>query len=187
MNFKLVRNGVIVVAHPDDETLWCAGLVLRYPGRFQVICCSIPRRDPIRAWKFYDACHRLGVSRARVLPVIEPDASSGFDHLSMLELSEFDCIVTHNVIGEYGHTQHVSLHNYVRSRWSERMFTIGYGLPPAGVKIELTGEEAHRKLSALQCYDHTSPSDGRPKWEALLQRYGNEYDLNTEHYIGLSD
>ncbi len=185
MNFRNVRNGVIVVAHPDDETLWCGGLVLRYPARFQVICCSIPQRDPIRAWKFYDACYRLGVRRSRVLPVTEPDASSGFGHLpSMLDLSDFDCIVTHNAIGEYGHKQHISVHDYVRSRWADRMVSIGYGLPPGdNAKIVLNVEENTRKRLALQCYDHTSPSDGRPKWEALLQRYGKQYDLSVEYYV----
>ncbi len=183
MNLRNVRNGVLVVAHPDDETLWCGGLLLRYHTNFQVICCSIPRRDPIRAWKFYDACHRLAIRRARILPVIEPDASSNFDHLSMLDLSEFDCIVTHNAVGEYGHKQHVSVHEYVRSRWADRMISIGYGLPPGETKVVLTAEESRRKQLALQCYDHTSSSDRKPKWEALLQRYGTQYDLNTEYYI----
>jgi hypothetical protein len=37
-------------------------------------------------------------------------------------------------------------------------------------------------MAALRCYDHTSPIDGKPKWRALLGRYGGEFDLGVETY-----
>lgn len=181
--FNDVRRGVIVVAHPDDESLWCGGLVLRYPGVWSIIACSIPRADPIRAWKFYEACKRLGVYRAQVLPVIEPPANESFSHLAMLDLAEFDCIVTHNSRGEYGHKQHSSLHHDLVARWPEKVVTIGYGSGrPGDEVIALTPEECSRKRIALQAYDHISPTDGKPKWDALIARYGGMFDLDVETY-----
>src|SRR6185369_9909067 len=94
---------VLVVAHPDDESLFFGGLLASEPGDWTVISCSIPRTDPIRAWKFFDACEVLG-AKPRLLPFSETEFN-----ISALELSSFDQIVTHNSAGEYGHPQHLQL------------------------------------------------------------------------------
>jgi len=47
-----------------------------------------------------------------------------------------------------------------------QLFFIFFGLPALGIK-----------MTALRCYDHTSPTDGKPKWWALIDRYGAEFDL----------
>jgi LmbE family N-acetylglucosaminyl deacetylase len=186
--FDGVRNGVIVVAHPDDETMWCGGLMARYPGRWTVICCSIPRMDPIRAYKFFAACESLG-AKARLLPFKEAEPDRPLTHLAALDpLTEFDCIVTHNAVGEYGHVQHVGLHRFIADRSPPEggLVMIGYGEAASSdaERIVLSESEMARKLIALRCYDHISPSDGKPKWRALLDRYGSMFDLSIETYEG---
>jgi hypothetical protein len=37
-------------------------------------------------------------------------------------------------------------------------------------------------MAALRCYDHVSSLDGIPKWRALIDRYGSEFDLGVETY-----
>jgi hypothetical protein len=181
VNFDTVRNGAIVVAHPDDETLWCGGLMVRHPGVWTVICCSIPRTDPIRAYKFFLACEALG-AKARLLPFEESAPNARCPAIDHLDLSDFDCVVTHNALGEYGHAHHRALHHHIAQRWPDKMVTIGYGDAPGSVRIALSGEEMGRKVAALSCYDHTSSSDGKPKWRALLDRYGTMFDLSFETY-----
>lgn len=181
MIFEDVRSGAIVVAHPDDETIWCGGLMARYLFRWTVICCSIPRTDPIRAYKFFEACESLG-AKARLLPFVEPEPRLRLGNLDHLDLSEFDVVVTHNVVGEYGHRHHVDVHEHVTEQWPDKTWTIGYGMPTGSAVLDLTDNEMLRKREALRCYDHVSPTDGQPKWQALLARYGSMFDLSVETY-----
>ncbi len=178
------RNPVIVVAHPDDETLWCGGLMIRYDEvRWTVICCSIPQADPVRAWKFFDACAALGAS-GRLLPYTESLPGQDLRALGELDLTGFDLVVTHNVQGEYGHPHHKGLHNFIIGRAICPVMTIGYRAGGIGKrKLDLTQEEREHKLAALKCYNHHSPTDGgKPKWQALLDRYGSQFDFGVETY-----
>lgn len=178
-------KAAVVACHPDDESLFFAGIVLSNPQiDWSIFCCTIPRADPIRASKFASACRALGAS-GFVLPTIEPDASKPLTHLHDLDLDEFEIVVTHNDVGEYGHVQHVSVHDYVKSKWRDKIVTGDYGKVLAGYSVyqyRLDGTFYERKLEALRCYDHVSPHDGKPKWEALLARYGSQFDLRTETY-----
>ncbi len=179
--FHRVERGAVVVAHCDDETLWAGGLLARYGERFTVICCSIPRSDPIRAWKFFAACEVLN-AKARLLPFEESAPTEPLWHLGELDLSAFDLIVTHNRDGEYGHAHHRQLHRFIGERWGVKTATFGYRPDGRGSEVlHLDSEEQVRKFAALRCYDHVSPNDhGKPKWQALLDRY--QLDLRTETF-----
>lgn len=175
----------LVVAHPDDESLFFGGLVIANPGDWTIICCSTPRIDPVRAEKFFDACRVLD-ARGILRQSIEPPPSEPFPVLDAIgreiERCDADVIVTHNVVGEYGHIHHVCLNRFIASRWPDKIVTGGYGKAPGPYVVSLDPEGLARKLSALRCYDHVSPSDGRPKWQALLDRYGPQFDLSVETY-----
>lgn len=170
-----------VVAHPDDESLWFGGLVAAEPGDWTIICCSIPRSDPIRAWKFFDACTVLG-AKPRLLPFAERQGSD-LDGLDAINLDGFDRIVTHNHVGEYGHPHHVSLHKWLRARYRDVLLTGCYGKSAGPLVVKLDARQLGIKMAAIRSYDHVSPHDsGRPKWQALLDRYGTEFDLSCETY-----
>jgi LmbE family N-acetylglucosaminyl deacetylase len=170
----LTGRKLMVVAHPDDETLWGGGLILRYPGHWTVIACSTPMADPVRAAKFLEATRRLGATGI-VSPFMETFSSIlPFDY----DLSGYDVIVTHGAAGEYGHPHHVQVHREVTSRARCRVLTFG-----GDDALLLTAAERAGKLHALKAYDHILPYDGMPmaKWEALLARYGASW-LEREPY-----
>lgn len=175
----------LVVAHPDDETIWFGGLLIAEPGEWDVYCLSTPRADPVRAVLFHDACKRLGARYSAISMFVEPPAGAGLDRMDERlphDMSAFDQIVTHNHIGEYGHKHHVSVHEFIAAQWPDKMVTGGYGLPAKPKRVALTDDQLARKVEALKAYDHVSPTDGFPKWRALLERYGGAYDLRVETY-----
>ena len=178
------RRRALVVAHPDDEAMWFAGAVIRHPGDWTIICCSIPLRDPARAYKFFDACHVLG-AKGRLIPFQESPATQPMKNLGLLDLSGFDVIVTHNRAGEYGHQHHRSVHENIVTRWPDRVVVSGYGLgQPPDFEVALNDAQWQRKLDAIRCYDHVSPSDhGVPKSTALIARYGATFNLRSEPYV----
>lgn len=170
----LGEHNAIVVAHPDDETLWAGGLPIVYSDRsWTVICCSIPRRDPVRAWKFYEACVTLG-AMPRLLPMPEQDINTAPVGLNMIDLNQFDCVVTHNEWGEYGHFHHQQVHQFVKDRYKKPFLTFGYRPGDIGTElVRLTDEERRQKIAAMQCYNHILEYEGQDctKWEALMHRY----------------
>jgi len=172
----------LVVAHPDDETLFFGGLLLACPGDWTIICCTVPRADPVRATKFFDAAKLLGARAAELVRETEPFSSEPLSHLERLALGDFDLIVTHNSVGEYGHAHHIALNRYVAQRWPDKIVTGGYGKAPCAFRVVLDAHQIAMKMAALRCYDHVSPLDGKPKWRALLDRYGTMFDFGVETY-----
>jgi LmbE family N-acetylglucosaminyl deacetylase len=194
---EALHNGAsraVVTAHPDDETLWCAGLLLRYPGDWTIICCSTPRRDPVRAWKFFKACETLG-AKGMVMPYTET-RNFPLEHLDEVDLENYDLIVTHGKAGEYGHPHHCQIHEFIKKhRDFADVLTFGYGRKKESapdLEIELTNAEWRVKMDALKCYDHEMNWAGRmrPTWEALIDEYGTKgkffgFDLKRECYDAL--
>ena len=178
----LGQNNVIVVAHPDDETLWAGGLPIRYSNRnWTIIACSIPRLDPVRAYQFFDACHWLGAT-GRLLPFSEGNPGEPLDNLGLLDLSPYDCIVTHGKDGEYGNPQHKHVYRFITRRWGSRKI-LAFGYKTGSESLELQEEEVIRKTKALKCYNGPSVGTDVPKWQALIDRYCKDgFTLDVEHY-----
>ena len=181
----------VVVAHPDDETLWAGGFLARYAREsvWEVVCCTIPRADPIRADKFLNACGVLG-ARGIVHPAIEQSAGESLTHLNDIDLSEYDYIMTHNAWGEYGHIHHRNVHSWVLDTYPhKRLGVFGHRSVARGVhSITLTEREQSVKMAALECYNHILPYNGREmtKCAALLERYidSGEVLFNVETFDG---
>lgn len=180
----------MIVAHPDDETLFGAGIVIRNPGDWTIYCCTIPAADPIRAVKFHDACRVLGATGV-VYPHTEPCINSTITWLNEIDLSAYDHIVTHNSFGEYGHLQHKDVNRYVVRTYGKKLITTFGFTDQHGAgehTIALTDIEKARKMKALKCYDHVHPfrNAAIPKWEALYKYHIEEkgVDFGIETYRG---
>lgn len=183
-----MANAALVVAHPDDETLWGAGWMLAHPeDRFTVICCSTPKRDPIRAEQFHKACQILGARESIVLPGLDIGGHAPLNLAELPSLDGFDYVITHNMLGEYGNPHHVQVYEHVFVRYPDTRphYVFGFGIEDWDIELALSPEHLAKKLAALQCYDYATAVDRMPKWQALVNRYfsGKTAALGRETYL----
>ena len=103
-------RAVAIVAHPDDETLWCGGYILTHPQFLWRIVTLCRAADPDRAPKFRLVLERLGAEGEMADLDDGPDQTplpSGQVRKAAARLlagNSYDLILTHGPRGEY--TQH---------------------------------------------------------------------------------
>ena len=106
-----MTRALVIVAHPDDETIWCGGQILENPGWEWAVLSLCRGDDRDRAPKFRRACKRLHVKDAisdledenveRPLPSLAPVKSRIRKMLKKLRLGTgFDVLFTHGRNGE---------------------------------------------------------------------------------------
>jgi LmbE family N-acetylglucosaminyl deacetylase len=104
---KSTKTVAIIVAHPDDETLWAGGTILNHPYWKFFIVCLTRINDKDRAPRFYKA---LQVLKAEGImgdlddgPEQKPLAEIEVERtiLQLLPSKHYDLIITHNPAGEY--------------------------------------------------------------------------------------
>jgi LmbE family N-acetylglucosaminyl deacetylase len=118
------KNVVIIVAHPDDETLWAGGTILSHPHWSCFVVCLCRSDDKDRAPKFYKA---LEIMRAEGImgnlddsPEQKPLADEEVERaiLNLLPARHYDLVITHNPTGEYTkHLRHEETSKAVLSLW----------------------------------------------------------------------
>ncbi|MDQ1332120.1 MAG: family deacetylase [Bacteroidota bacterium] len=101
----------IIVAHPDDETLWAGGTILSNPSWYCFIVCLCRKSDSDRAPKFSKALQVLG-SEGIMGDLDDGPEQKPLDNdelentiLKLLPPGHFDLIISHNPGGEY--TRHI--------------------------------------------------------------------------------
>ena len=103
---------VVIVAHPDDETLWCGKTIAENPGTG--VLCMTNRDDRQRRRAFYSALRELGaigvildIPDRRSEPASDADERRLHSAVSyILEPLRSTTIFTHGPEGEYGHPLH---------------------------------------------------------------------------------
>lgn len=107
------KHNAVIVAHPDDESLFFAGLIMQKRKRpWTVICATDGNADgngTIRMDQFRQATKKMGVNKIHTLGL--PDEYNKRLDVELIEallkdLRDFDEVYTHNPIGEYGHPHH---------------------------------------------------------------------------------
>lgn len=122
----------VIVAHPDDETLWCGGTILNHP-EWECLVISLCRgHDPDRAPKFYRVMHLLGTWGVMgdlddgPEQVALPDEEVQNLILQLLPSTYFDLILTHDPGGEYTqHRRHEETSKAVIHLWNKGKITTG--------------------------------------------------------------
>jgi len=132
-------KAVVIVAHPDDETLWAGGTILMHRAWKWHICALCRGEDPDRAPKFRRALEWYGARGSMGNlddgPEQTPLATDVVraEILSVLPGTNWDIILTHDARGEYTrHRRHEETGAAFLAIWKEgllsanRLWTFAY-------------------------------------------------------------
>lgn len=134
-----MKQVAIIVAHPNDETLWAGGTILSNPHWKCFIVCLCRADDRDRSQRFFKA---LKVLRSEGImgnlndgPEQEPLAEMVVENkiLMLLPSKPFDLIITHDPAGDYSrHLRHEETGTAVIALWnsgkisSKKLWTFAY-------------------------------------------------------------
>ena len=167
----------VVVAHPDDETLWCGGLILQHSDWHWRIVTLCRGSDRDRASRFASVLRLFGAKGQmadlddgpdqRPLPAAEVEETI----LGLLPRSEFDLILTHGPGGEYTrHRRHEECCRGVAMLWearrlsTQRLWMFAYE-DRGGAGLPLVRSDADRR-------EVLPPEVWREKRRVLTDLYG---------------
>lgn len=124
MNNKCPKSIAVIVAHPDDETLWAGGTILQHPSNNWFILSLCRASDSDRSTRFYNALNILNADGNMgdlddgpdQQPLDEMEVEN--EILRLIPEIQFDLIITHNPSGEYTrHLRHEEVSKAVIHLW----------------------------------------------------------------------
>jgi LmbE family N-acetylglucosaminyl deacetylase len=173
------KKVAIIVAHPDDETLWAGGTILIHPSWQCFIVCLCRKNDKDRAPKFFKALRVLGAKGImgdlddgpEQTPLKENKVEQAI--LQLIPDMNFNLIVTHHPQGEYTrHLRHEEISKAVITMWikgtitTDELWTFAYE----------DGHKAYypRPLRNANSYCELSENIWNLKYSIITNTYGFE-------------
>ena len=118
------KSCAVIVAHPDDETLWAGGTILMNTDTRWTIVSLCRKSDTERFARFFKALEEFGASGAMADlddSVGQPPLDSRLVQNTIMQLlpsDEFDIVFTHSICGEYTrHIRHEETAQIVLKLW----------------------------------------------------------------------
>lgn len=171
------KSVAVIVAHPDDETLWAGGTLLSHPT-WDIFILSLCRRsDPDRAPKFFRTLEILGADGKmndlddgpEQIPLAKCDIENAV--IQSLPCMHFDLLISHNPAGEYTrHRRHEEVGEAVISLWhsgklsANKLWTFAYE----------DGEKQYypRPIKTAHIYQDLREDIWRKKYQIITATYG---------------
>ncbi len=139
MGSEKLKEVAVIVAHPDDETLWAGGMILSQPAWRCLIVTLCRASDGDRAPRFLQAVRALGAEGKmgdlddgpEQVPLPENELQKAI--LQLLPRKHFDLVISHNPAGEYTrHRRHEEIGKAVIMLWhhgkisTNKLWTFAY-------------------------------------------------------------
>lgn len=143
-------NKLMIVAHPDDETLFGGGELIKHAKEYKVICLDYGNHIT-RHLEFLRAMQMIGVEKWEHWDGEPYKTSAAYNESILipriervLDEQNWDMVVTHNQGGEYGHYRHVSTHNVMARLCPEKLYVFNTDLT-----TRLPDDILHKKHEVL--------------------------------------
>ncbi len=177
MEHKKPKEVAVIVAHPDDETLWAGGTILSQTSWRCLIVTLCRASDPDRAPRFFRAVKALGAAGkmgdledgAEQTPLDEKELQK--EILQLLPQQHFDLVISHNPAGEYTrHRRHEEVGKAIITLWhkgkifADELWTFAY---EDGDKQYLP-----RPIKTATVYRILSETTWRKKHDIITSIYG---------------
>lgn len=189
------KRAIIIVAHPDDESLFMGGTIAEFKKwHWRVLCVTDcdKRYNHERRKELRKACRIYARNGSDIKPIML-GIVKGKKRLQKREVMQKikifldafgmpDIVFTHNKSGDYGHKTHKFVHNVVKTLNLPNMYNFTSGIRPLRNMdmIELSARSLRIKRQAIGVYLNGSQSTNLSKMKRIVWQALNS---NTETFL----
>jgi LmbE family N-acetylglucosaminyl deacetylase len=178
-NHQDSKSVAVIVAHPDDETLWAGGTILSHPSWSWFIVTLCRASDIDRAPRFfrvlnaYRATGKMGDLDDGPEQKPLPESEVQETILRLLPQTHFDLLISHNPAGEYTrHLRHEEIGRAMITLWhlgrisADELWTFAYE--------DNSKQYRPRPIKAAHIYTVIPEEIWQEKYRLITSLYGFE-------------